>query len=174
MILHCTQKLASRLPAASFLPGSGSRPVSQAHSLSSWHAHLFTLDRRQCVLFCHDTTRYALFLPGLRAPQLAELGRWHRELFLATLATQGLGDNRLARVELALGPLCVDHQTDRSVLGSLRVAAQDLKLGALDRTTNVMELDPIATSRWLNERPCRVYNRLVWPEQAMQEIVEQL
>ena len=113
-------------------------------------------------------------MPGLRAPQFAELCRWHRELFLATLATQGLRDNRLARVELARGPLCVDRKTDRSVLGSLRVAAQDLKFGALDRTTNVMELEPIATSRWLNERPCMVYKRLVWPEQVMQEIVEQL
>ena len=174
MILHCTQKLATRIPSTGDLPSPEAEPDSQAGLLSNWHAHLLTLDRRQCVLFCHDSTRYVLFLPGLRAPQFAELGRWHRELFLATLATQGLSDNRLARVELALGPLCVDRQTDRSVLGSLRVAAQDLKIGALDRTTNVMELAPIATSRWLNERPCRVYNRLVWPEQAMREIVEAL
>lgn len=174
MILHCTQKLATRIPSTSDLPSPEAEPDGQAGPLISWHAHLLTLDRRQCVLFCHDATRYVLFLPGLRAPQLAELGRWHRELFLATLATQGLSDNRLARVELALGPLCVDRQTDRSVLGSLRVAVQDLKIGALDRATNVMELEPIATSRWLNERPCRVYNRLVWPEQAMREIVEQL
>ena len=86
------------------------------------------------MLFCHDATRYVLFLPGLRAPQLAELGRWHRDLFLATLATQWLSDNRLARVELGLG--------------SLRVAAQDLKFCAFDRTANVMELEPIVTSRW--------------------------
>ena len=174
MILHCTQKLATRIPSTIDLPDPEPERDGQSGPLNSWHAHLLTLDRRQCVLFCHDATRYVLFLPGLRAPQLADLGRWHRDLFLATLATQGLRDNRLARVELVLGPLCVDRQTDRSVLGSLRVAAQDLKLGALDRTTNVMELEPITTSRWLNERPCRVYNRLVWPEQAMQEIVEQL
>ena len=80
----------------------------------------------------------------------------------------------LPALGLTLGPLWVDRQTDRSVLGSLRVAAQDLKIGALDRTTNVMELEPIAISRWLNERPCRVYNRLVWPGQAMREIVEAL
>lgn len=174
MILHCTQKLATRLPSTFFLPGPDDGFVSQAHSLSSWHAHLLTLDRRQCVLFCHDVTRYVLFLPGLRAPQLAELGRWHRDLFLAMLQAQGLPHHHIARAGLTLGPLCTDRQTDRSVLGSLRVAAQDLKFGALDRTTNVMELAPVATSRWLNERPCRVYNRLVWPEQAMREIVEQL
>ena len=83
-------------------------------------------------------------------------------------------NHRIVRAGLTLGPLWVACQTDRSVLGSLRVAAQDLKIGALDRTTNVMELEPIAISRWLNERPCRVYNRLVWPGQAMREIVEAL
>ena len=58
---------------------------------------------------------------------------------------QGLAHHHIARAGLTLGPLWVDRQTDRSVLGSLRVAAQGLKIGALDRTTNVMELEPIAT-----------------------------
>lgn len=105
MILHCTQKLATRIPSSTDLPHPEPERAGQSGPLSSWHGHLLTFDRRQCVLFCHDATRYVLFVPGLRAPQFAELGRWHRELFLATLATQGLRDNRLARVELALGPL---------------------------------------------------------------------
>lgn len=174
MILHCTQKLASRIPSAVDLLETGTEPVGQAGPLTSWHGHLFTLDRRQCVLFCHDTTRYVLFMPGLRAPQFAELGHWHRDLFLAVLEAQGLAHERIARVGLTLGPLCMDSQSDRSVLGSMRVAAQDLKIGGLDRTTNVMELDPVKTSLWLNHRPCRVYGRLVWPDDAMREIVEAL
>ena len=174
MILHCTQKLAARIPTITDLSNPEAERDSQSGLLSSWHGNLLTLDRRQCVLFCHDMTRYVLFLPGLRTKQLAELGRWHRDLFLAVLQAQGLAHHHIARAGLTLGPLQMDRNTDRSVLGSLRVAAQDLKLGALDRRRNVMELEPIATSRWLNERPCRVYNRLVWPKQAMQEIVTQL
>lgn len=73
-----------------------------------------------------------------------------------------------------LGPLGVDRETDRSVLGSMREAAQDLELGALDRAANVMELDPIATSRWLNERPVTAHGQCLWPEQAMQELVRKL
>ncbi len=141
--------------------------------LMSWHGHLLTLDRRQCVLFCHDATRYVLFLPGLRAPQLADLGRWHRDLFLAVLEVQGLARERIARAGLMLGPLEVQRSTDRSVLGSMRVAADDLKYGMLNRIANVMELEPLATSLVLNERPCRAYGALVWPQQAMRELVEQ-
>lgn len=174
MILHCAQKLVTRIPFTTDPPDPDVERDGQSGPLSSRHANLLTLDRRQCVLFCHDATRYALFVPGLRAPQRAELGRWHRELLLAVLEAQGLPHHRIVRAGLTLGPLWVDCQTDRSVLGSLRVAAQGPKIGALDRTTNMMELEPIAISRWLNERPCRVYNRLVWPGQAMREIVEAL
>ncbi|MDP1591071.1 MAG: hypothetical protein Q8M07_25175, partial [Prosthecobacter sp.] len=78
--------------------------MGQSDPLSSWHGHLLTIDRRQCVLFCHDATLYVLFMPGLRAPQLAELGRWHRDLFLAVLQAQGLAHDRIACAALALGP----------------------------------------------------------------------
>ena len=90
VILHCAQKLVTRIPFIADLPDPSVERDGQSGPLSSRHAHLLTLDRRQCVLFCHDATRYALFVPGLRAPQRAELGRWHRELRLAVLEAQGL------------------------------------------------------------------------------------
>ena len=174
MIFHCTQKLAARIPSITDLPDPGAEPVSQAHRLRSWHAHLLTLDRRQCVLFCHDVTRYVLFLPGLRAPQFAELGRWHRDLFLAVLQAQGLAHHHIARAGLTLGSLQMDRNTDRSVLASMNRVAGDLRFGLLRGTSNVMELDPIRTSLWLNDRPCTVHKTWIWPDKAMREIVEQL
>ena len=79
MIIHCTQKLAVKLPNVS------TTPLVETSPLGSWHAHLFHYDRRQCVLFCHDESRYCLFQSGLLKADFAELGRLHRELFLATL-----------------------------------------------------------------------------------------
>lgn len=174
MILHCTQKLAGRIPYTTDLPNSEAELDGQAGPLSSWHGHLLTLDRRQCVLFCHDATRYVLFIPGLRAPQLAELGRWHRELFQAVLEAQGLVHKQIAHAGLMLGPLCVDRQTDRSVLSSMNRVAGDLQFGLLQETSNVMELDPIKTSLWLNHRPCTIHKKWIWPDTAMREIVEAL
>ena len=172
MILHCTQKLATRLPPITDLPDPGVAHEGQSGTLSSWHAHLLTLDRRQCVIFCHDATRYVLFMPGLRAPQLAELGRWHRDLFLAVLQAQGLVHHHIARASLTLGPLQMDRNTDRSVLSFMNRVAGDLQFGFLRETSNVMELDPIQTSLWLNHRPCTIHKQWIWPDKAMREIVE--
>jgi len=63
-----------------------------------------------------------------------------------------------------------DTATDRSVQGSMRVAQQDLAAW-LDRAHDVMDVDPLAASRRINERPARVYGKLVWPDKAMREAV---
>jgi Domain of unknown function (DUF6933) len=100
MILHCSQRLAAKLPAVS------PTPLEEASPLGSWHGHLLTIDHRQCVMFCHDATRHVLFLPGLRKEQFAVLGeRWFRSLYLVTLAVIGCPDKQLKKVELALGPM---------------------------------------------------------------------
>ena len=125
-------------------------------------------------MFCHDATRYALFLQGLRKPQLDALGdKWFRQLFTASLAALGCADARIRRVELCLGRVRYDVATDRSVQGALRVAQQDL--GAwLENVPNVMEADPLAAAKWLNQRPTRAQGKLLWPDRAMLEMVSTL
>jgi hypothetical protein len=56
----------------------------------------------------------------------------------------------------------------------MRRVAEDLRFWILRETTNVMELDPITTSLWLNDRPCTVHKTWIWLDKAMREIVEQL
>ena len=139
-----------------------------------WHAHLLRLDRRQCVMFCHDQTRYCLFLAGLRAAQFADLGRWHRECFTASLAKEGLDDVTIAKLELALGGLVWDARTDRSVLSSMRVAIGDFKYGLLQRSPHVLLLDPLEVSSYLNARPATIRGKWIWPRDAMKTLLSEL
>ena len=67
MIIHATRKLAQRLPDVSI------EPLKETSPLGSWHADRLTIDRRQCVLFCHDETRAAL-LPQVYVSR--NLPRW--------------------------------------------------------------------------------------------------
>jgi len=91
MIIHCTQKLAAKLKNVSTEPLSGTSP------LGSRHANLYTIDRRLCVIFCHDLCRSVLLMTGLRREHFVELDRWHRELFLAILRFQGVPATLLKR-----------------------------------------------------------------------------
>ncbi len=166
MILHCTQKLADRLADVS------STPLAETSPLGSWHANLYTIDRRLCVIFCHDATRSCLFLPGLRKVHFTNLGFLHRDFFLASLAAQGVRGVALNRVAMALGPARFDRGTDRSVLGSLRVSGMDL--GFMMPDINVMDCDPLALSLRLNKRPVRATGKLIFPDKAMLALVGQL
>ena len=102
MIVHCTKKLAAKFPNVS--------PESQTETslLGSWHANLYTFDRRQCVLFTHDETRYSLFLSGLVKPMFENMDECFKGMFLASLFTLGVPDNQLKRAELALGKMTFD------------------------------------------------------------------
>jgi hypothetical protein len=165
MIIHCSKSLAAKLT------GVSPTPLDESSPLGSWHAHLFTLDRRQCVVFCHDETRYCLFLAGLCKPQFAELGsRWFRELFTATLAVIGVVDTRIKKVELMLGPVRFDRATDRSVQSTINIARQDLKAWVF-QLPNVMDVDPLKVSTWLNERPVTIRGKFIHPDREMQQLV---
>ena len=122
-------------------------PLQESSGLGGWHAHLFTLDHRQCVMFCHDATRYCLFLGGLRTPHFAELGsKWFRELFTPALAVVGVPDTQIKRVGLMLGPVRFDTATDRSVQSTINVARQDLQAWVF-KLPKVMDVDLLKVDR---------------------------
>jgi hypothetical protein len=149
-------------------------PLDETSPLGSWHGHLFTVDRRQCVMFCHDASRYVLFLPGVRKEHLVVLGeQWFRPLYLATLAVLGCPESQIKKVELAVGPVRYDTATDRSVQGSLRVAREDLQAFVV-RVPNVLDLDPVAVSSELSHRPATIRGKWIWPDRAMLEVVGRL
>jgi len=169
VIIHCTKKLAAKLPEVS------KEAHTETNPLGSWHANLYTIDRRNCVLFCHDATRYTVFIPGLRKPQFVELGRWLKEAFLASLAYMGMEDNRVRRAELALGAVQFDTCTNRSVLGSLNQMKFMLDARVAE-VEDVMLLNPLSVTRWLCHYPVNIKGgKGFWmADKAMIERVETL
>jgi hypothetical protein len=169
MIIHCTQKLAAKLPVVS------AEPLTETSPLGSWHAQVYTIDRHHCLLFCHDDTRYTVFLPGLRKEHFAELGRWFKEAFTASLAYMGVVDNQVRRAELAIGPVQFDTCTDRSVHGSLNQMRFMLD-GQLEEVNNVMLLNPLTVTRWLCDTPVCIRGGKDWwkADRAMMDRVMML
>lgn len=176
MIIHCTQKLAAKLPSLIQASLTLTPTLSQRERGSefvSWHAHLYTIDRRQCVLFCHDASRFMLFLPGVTKKHFTKLDKYHRELFLATLQIFGVKEVQLKKVELALGPAQYDTATNRSVLGSMKTARSDLE-GWLYQVPNVMDLDEVEVSHDINLRPASISKEWIRPDKVMLEAITAL
>jgi len=167
MIFHCTKALAAKLLDVSPAPLKDTNPIG------SWHAHLHVIDRRQCVMFCHDTTRFILFEAGLKKEQFNSLGQLHKQLFLASLISLDVPEPTLKRVELAMGPALFDTATDRSVLGTLNQSRFEFDF-YLDDFNNILEVDPIIAATWFNHRPLTARGKWLWADKTMLELVGKL
>lgn len=165
MIIHATRKLAKRLPHVS------NDSLHSTSVLGIWHADRLTLDRRQCVLFCHDDTRAALFVAGLQKPEFADLGnKVFRGVFGDTLRALGCPDSQVLRALMMLGPCEFDTSTDRSVLSSMRVVRQDPEACLWD-FPNVLQADPVEVSVRLTRRPAGIRGKTIWPQDRLLELV---
>jgi hypothetical protein len=172
LIIHCTQKLAKKLDPVS------REPLAVTGPLGSWHANLYTIDHRQCVLFCHDRTRFVLFIPGLKKKDFHNLDFWFNDVFANTLMKCRYETRLIEKAMSCVDDLQFDTVCDRSVLGTLRtVRLMDLD-GILWQFDNVMDLPMYSVSARLNERPVKTkgmkQSECLWPVKAMKDLIASL
>ena len=152
------------------------KPPLPKNPLNGWHAHLITLQRRQCVLFVHNYSRFALIIPCLKKLDFASLD-WHFEdLLMNTLMRTGMPKDTITRAAHSIEPLQFDHPMDRSVMGTLNQLAADVEHQLWYEDMDVGELLPYSTSAWLSERPCKVKGQkdCIWPIDSMKAILDRV
>ena len=169
MIIHCTKKMAAKLSDVH------SEPQTETSPLGSWHANLYTFDRRQCILFTHDETRYSLFFPGAIKPVFDNVDEVFKTLFLDSLSYLGIPDNQLSKVKLSMGRTILDVNTDRSVLSTMSNHKQAVNAKVI-REENVMDLDITSLNHWLSDMFVSTKSQPdYWlPNNRMKEIVASL
>lgn len=167
MIFHCTKALAAKLSSVS------PTPLADTYPLGSWHAHLHIIDRRQCIMFCHDSTRFVLFESGLKREQFQALGQLHKQLYLAALISLGASEASLKRVELAMGPALFDTVTDRSVLGTMNQSRFEFDY-FIEDYNNILEVDAIVAAKWFNHRPLTARGKWLWADEQMLQLINSL
>ena len=113
MILRCTQKLLSELKI---------KPAvveSPADSFWSWHANMFYIERRKCVLITNDKTLFSLFIPSLKKPDFQSFHFMFGQFLFKNMLYEKIPQKQIETV------LDQCHETDygktnnRSVLGSM-------------------------------------------------------
>lgn len=169
VVIHCTQKLAKKLSDVS------RQQLTAPGPLGSWHANLYHIDHRQCIMFCHDLTRFMLFMPGLKKNDFSSLDFWFKDLFANTMLTLGYEPALIEKAVLQVDQLKFDTACDRSVQGTMRSAKlQDLDAMIFD-VPNVMDLPMYSTSARLCDRPVTTKDlkstECLWPVREMQELL---
>ncbi|MCK4706274.1 MAG: hypothetical protein KAT90_12385 [Gammaproteobacteria bacterium] len=173
--IHATKKLLAKLPVnkEGFLPNDkndySSPSVLSENPLSGWHANLITLQRRNCILMVHDSSRFPLFIPCLTKPDFANLN-WHFEdALMNTLLKLGANQQQLDSAISWLGELCIDSVCDRSVQGTMNQMKGSLEHLLWYDNADVTELSGYLTGVWLSDRPCTVKGQkeCIWPQKAM-------
>lgn len=170
MLIHCTKKLAAKIPKVS------ADPLTDSNRFGSWHANLYTIDRRNCVLFCHDQTRFSLFKTGLKKDDFINLDYWFSDLLANLLLKSGYDTNLIKNALDLLDPLQFDTHCNRSVQGTMRVTMEDLDAFLYLNFPSVMDAPIYSTSVRLNQRPVTVKGQreCIWPDKAMEEHLKAL
>lgn len=178
--VHCTKKLWAKLPVngeGRLMHSKGARRYFAANDegdaaeslLSGWHANLILIQRRQCVLFVHDRTRFPVFLPALKKDDLAALDDRFADGFMNTLLKTGADDALMDRAHAALAPLVCDTECNRSVQGTMTRMADEIAYEVAYTGEQVAETLGYRTGARHADRPCRAkgVKDCIWPAEAM-------
>jgi len=166
MIIHCTKKLAAKLPEVSV------ELLDEPNLLGSWHANLYNIHDRNCMMFCHEQTRFVLFIAGLKQEDFANLDYYFQDLFANTLLKLDYDTGLIEKSLALLTPLRFDTHCNRSVQASMRTVRMMELDAILYDVGDVMELLLYSTSAKLNDRPVTTKgmksNECLWPIKEME------
>ncbi|WP_206841597.1 DUF6933 domain-containing protein [Marinobacterium iners] len=175
MRIHITKKLAEKLKKAGFEIADSAE--EQPSALGDWHANITTIQRRQCLVFTHDQTRFSLALIGMTQKEIKELTFWFSDMLANTMLKQGYPVELMERAVSSFSELSFDTQCSRSVQGTLRNMIWDLESFTWDGT-QITDLAPYSISASLCERPCSIKGMreldCLWPAKEMLKLLEQL
>lgn len=137
--LQCTQKLLKEV-----------KPVPQGAviptiPLGCWHANLLHIDRRKCVLFTNDKTRFSFLVPGLRKPDFQMLDEVFRQRLFKCLLAENIEPEQIEKVLDEIRDIAFTKTSSRSVLGSMNEIAFHIEHWIYDEggllNTDISELN---------------------------------
>ncbi|MDR3603264.1 MAG: hypothetical protein P4L38_01425 [Syntrophaceae bacterium] len=139
MIIRCTQKLLAELKIGLMHEPSENDPFW------SWHANVFHVERRKCVLITNDMTLFTMFIPGLKKPDFKSFHFVIGEHLFKNLLYENIPQPQIEAVLSQCRNMTFQKTTNRRVLGSMNDQKTQLEYlisaeGGLART-NIYELN---------------------------------
>ena len=139
MIIRCTQKL---LKALNKKPDTEEGPTNP---FLGWHANMFYVERRKCVLITNDITLFTLFIPALKKPDFQNFHCIFGQYLFKNLLHEEMTQVQIEKILPECEEVHYQKTNNRSVLGSMNnqqfyLEAIIQKEGGLERT-DILELN---------------------------------
>jgi hypothetical protein len=143
--------------------------------VQSTDSTITTIQRRQCIVFTHDQTRFTVALTGVTLKEIKNLGWWLSDMLGNTMLKMGYPEALIQKALDAMGELHFDTDCSRSVQGTLRLMIEGLESYTWDGA-HIMDLGIYSVSKNLSERPCSVKGQkeYLWPANEMKALLEEL
>lgn len=114
LVIHCTKKLLEygKFPI---------RPVAEVECalFFHWHAHIFMIQKRRCIILMNDRTRYSLVLYGVKKTTVGNFGETFQDALHRNWRFEGITKERIDKYITDGGKLIFAPTYNRSVLGSI-------------------------------------------------------
>jgi hypothetical protein len=148
-VLHLTSKILAEIDDRP-LPDS----AATQSPLGDWYGHVFTIERRKCIVFINEPTLFV-------CPALGVVKSNYRQImpFFVSVLAQALRTMSFSKAEVdwILGQhseMTLGRATNRSTLGSLNNRIADARAHiAWDGGLSVSDIGSV--TKWLNETPMK-------------------
>ncbi len=145
-IIRCTKKLLSELKIKN-------GELSQTpNDLNSWHANIFLVDRKKCVIFTHDRTLYSFIVPGLTKPDFQDFKEIFRQRLFKSLAAEGLPRKQIEVFLEDTRSIEFASTNNRRVLGSMNDMVHQAKY-QISAEGGPLNVDMDKLNHYINQIP---------------------
>ena len=123
MTIYCSKKLES------FLGQSEGTDHQSSTWLGDWNGHLFTVDRKKCLIFVNNKSYYSIILTNVYKKDVTDFGQVFSKRLIEQLDYDlGLNESQEIRIRKELNDIFVTRtNNDKKILGTINHHVQQLK-----------------------------------------------
>jgi len=136
---------------------------------AGWHANLILIDRRNCLLFTHDTTLFTLFVPGVTKPDYKHLPELFGQALFKTMLQFNYSQTQIESMLNQCRELQIGRTNNRSVMGSMNDMKYMIELTVYDRG-GLSVIDMGELLKLLNHTPYKAVG-YEYPEDKMRALL---
>jgi hypothetical protein len=124
MTIYCSKKLETFLGQI-----TPTIQPTESSTLGAWNGHLFTIDRKKCLIFMNNQTCYSVVMTNVLKKDLKDLGQVFKERLIRQLDHDlNLNERQEIKFRKDLGDIVLSKSNnDKKIIGTINHHVDNLK-----------------------------------------------